>query len=486
MAKSKSTQPTFKQPVVVILGHVDHGKTTLLDYIRHSNLQKREHGGITQSIGAYQIEFQGKKITFIDTPGHAAFTKMRSQGAKAADLAVLVVAANDGVKPQTIESISHLRQAKIPFLVAINKIDVPGASPDMVKAQLTEHQVFVEGYGGNVPVVEISAKTGQNVSELLENLLLLAELEELAYQPDQPLQAVIIESTKDSKRGVLASAIIQTGTLKIQDLIYTPSAEGKVRALFDENRQPRRQVYPGEPIQILGFKSLPKVGEIIRSQPYSQTDRSLTSSSNSTSMPQFNLEEDRRLKLILAADTLGSLEAIKASLPEEINLLQTNTGHITESDVLLAATTGALILGFNVKLTNSVKKLAETEKVTIKTYNIIYELLEFIEKKVLRLLEPTIDEDILGEAQILKVFDFGDKKIAGCRVQSGKLNLHQTIHLKRDNDLIADARIVSLKIGKEDVKKVPAGSECGVLLQPQLDIQEKDIIIAYNKKEEEI
>ncbi len=483
MSKTNSTAPTHKQPVVVILGHVDHGKTTLLDYIRHSNLQRREHGGITQSIGAYQIEFQAKKITFIDTPGHAAFTKMRSQGAKAADLAILLVAANDGVKPQTIESISHLKQAKIPFLVAINKIDLPGASADMVKAQLTEHQVFVEGYGGNVPVVEISAKTGQGVDNLLENLLLLAELEELPYQPQKPLQAVIIESAKDPRKGVLASAIVQAGTLKLQDLIYTPSAEGKVRALFDENNRPRRQVLPGEPIQILGFKTLPQVGEIIQSQPYGDSPSS-TSQPIVPQLPSSAVsQENQSLKLILAADTLGSLEAIKASLPEEIELIQTNTGHITESDVLLAATTKALILGFNVKVANSVKKLAETEKVTIKTYQIIYELLEFIEQKVLKILEPTIDEDILGEAQVLKVFDFRDKKIAGCRVISGKLNLHQTIHLKRGDDLLADAKIISLKIGKEDVKKVPAGSECGLLLKPQLDIQEKDIIIAYNKKD---
>ncbi len=483
MATTKKQQ--FKQPVVVILGHVDHGKTTLLDFIRHSNLQKREHGGITQSIGAYQIEFQGKKLTFIDTPGHAAFTKMRSQGAKAADVAILLVAANDGVKPQTIESISHLQQAKIPFLVAINKIDLPGASADMVKAQLTEHQVFVEGYGGNVPVVEISAKTGKNVPELLENLLLLAELEELPYQPDVPLKAVIIESTKDPRRGVLASAIVQTGTLHLQDPLFTPTAEGKVRALFDENNRPRQEVYPGEPIQILGFKQLPQVGEIIQSQPYDSSPASKPATPT-PSLPASQPEEDKKINLILAADTLGSLEAIKHSLPEEVNLIQANTGHITESDVLLAATTQALILGFNVKVSNSVKKLAETEKVTIKTYNIIYELLEFIEKKILKLLEPTIDEEILGEALILKVFDFGDKKIAGCRVQSGKINLNQTIHLKRGEELIGDAKIVSLKIGKDEVKKVPAGSECGILLSPQLDIQEKDIIIAYNKKEEEI
>ncbi len=483
MAKTKSTTSKHKQPVVVILGHVDHGKTTLLDYIRHSNLQKREAGGITQSIGAYQIEFQNQKITFIDTPGHAAFTKMRSQGAKAADLAILLVAANDGVKPQTIESISHLKQANIPFLVAINKIDVPGASADMVKAQLTEHQVFVEGYGGNVPVIEISAKTGQNVDELLENLLLLAELEELPYQPEAPLKALVIESTKDPRKGVLASVIIQTGTLKRQDLIYTATAEGKVRALLDENGRLRQQVYPGEPIQVLGFKAMPEVGELVVDQPFdSQSSQTSSSSSFVPQIPQ----DDNRFKLILAADTLGSLEAIKASLPEEVDLLQTNTGHITESDVLLAATTGAMILGFNVKLASSVKKLAEAEKVTLKTYRIIYELLEFIEKKVLKMLEPTIDEDILGEAQILKVFDFGDKKIAGCRVQSGKLNLNQTVHLKRDQEIIAEARIVSLKVGKEDVKKVPAGSECGLLLQPQLDIKEKDIIIAYNKKEETI
>ena len=517
MVKKASKKPKqLRQPIIAILGHVDHGKTTLLDYIKKTHLVKKEAGGITQSIGAYQANFKDHKLTFIDTPGHAAFSKMRSRGANLADLAILVVAADDGVKPQTIESISHLKAADIPYIVALNKIDAAGSNPEVAKAQLTEHEVFVEGYGGNIPVVEISAKAGTGIDNLLENIILLAELEELPYDSESNLEAIIIEAQKHQKKGILVNAIVIKGQLSVQDRIQAGSALGKVKALFDENAERLTVANPGEPVQILGFKDLPEVGatitlstqvtEVVGESPEpaeevnkeAETKESETplesSESKAETEEKTETEENAetptpviadKLNIILKADTLGSLEAIKGSFTDEINLILSGTGDITESDVLLGSTTGSLVLGFNVKFPNSVKKLAETDNVTVKTYRIIYELLEYIEKKVLRLIEPTIDEEILGEAEVLKIFEINKKIIAGCKITSGTLTVGDTIHLKRDGEIVKDSKIKFIKTGKEELKKVSAGSECGILLTAKLDIAESDVIISYNKKQEE-
>lgn len=517
--KPKKSTKQLRQPIITILGHVDHGKTTLLDYIKKTHLVKKEAGGITQSIGAYQAEFKSHKLTFIDTPGHAAFSKMRSRGANLADLAILVVAADDGVKPQTIESISHLKAADIPYIVALNKIDSPGSNIEVAKAQLTEHEVFVDGYGGNTPVVEISAKEGTGIDNLLENIILLAELEELPYDDKSPLEAVIIEAQKHQKKGILVNAILIKGQLAVQDEIKAGSALGKVKALFDENTKKVSLVKPGEPVQILGFKSLPEVGETITLA--SHTLKVTSDSTSEESVPEEVLDEVpettdepatediseddssaienedepvvtpsppaaiEKINIILKADTLGSLEAIKGSFTEEINLILSGTGDITESDVLLGATTGSLVFGFNVKFPNSVKTLADTEVVTVKTYRIIYELLEYLEKKVLKLIEPTIDEEVLGEAKILKIFEINKNKIAGCKITSGVITVGDTVHLKRDGEIIKDSKVKFIKTGKEELKKIKAGSECGILLTAKLDIKENDVIIAYNKKQEE-
>lgn len=482
MVKKAAKAKLTRQPVVAILGHVDHGKTTLLDYIRKTRQQAEEAGGITQSIGAYQAEFKGKKITFIDTPGHAAFSKMRSQGAEVADIVVLVVAADDGVKPQTIESIKHILKAKVPFLVALTKIDTKGASSETAKSQLTEHEVFVDGYGGNTPVIEISAKEGKNIDELLENILILSELEELATEPGKKLQAVVIESQKDMKKGIVVSVIVKSGTLKKGNIISTASAEGKIKALYNDLGKSIAQAIPGEPAQILGFKELPLIGEIISSGVTTQVEEAVVAQ-RSPSLPE-EIEEEK-LKIILRADTLGSLEAIKNSLSDEVHLIHDETGDISESDILLASTTGSVVLGFNSNIRSSVKKLAEIDGVTVKSYQIIYELLEYVEKKVLRILEPTIDEVSLGEAEILKLFDFNKSKIAGCKILSGEIKVGDTIHLKRGETIVNDARVKSLQKGKEQVQKVKSGDECGILLTPQLDIQEKDTILSYNKELEE-
>ncbi len=473
-----------RQPVVAILGHVDHGKTTLLDYIRTTKVADREAGGITQSIGAYQAVFKEKKLTFIDTPGHAAFSKMRSRGASIADVVVLVVAADDSVQPQTIESIKHIKAAEVPFIVAINKVDKPDANVEVVKAELTQHEVFVEGYGGNTPFVLISGKTGAGVDTLLETILLLAELEELPYNAEVVLQAPIIEAKLDPQKGPLVSAIVKAGTLHVGDTVATESALCKVRALFSDMGKSLTEATPGMPAQILGFKNLPSVGEIITTGITPTVAPVETPVLTSLEVPS-ELAEVSKLNLIVKSDTLGSLDAIKGSFTGDVNIISSGTGDITESDVLLAATTGSIILGFNARISNSVTKLAETEGVVLKTYKIIYELLEYVEKKVLKLMEPTIDEDELGTATVLKVFEINGDKIAGCKVEKGRFETGDLVHLKKADGTTKDARVKSMRMGKEEVKKVPAGEECGLFLYPNLDVKEKEVIIAYKKKQDD-
>lgn len=486
MAGREQKTNQFRQPIVAILGHVDHGKTSLLDYIRSTHRAAGEAGGITQSIGAYEAQFQGRKLTFIDTPGHAAFSKMRSRGASVADLAVLVVAADDGVQPQTIESIKHITAAGIPFIVAINKIDKPGVVPDTAKAQLTEHQVFVEGYGGNTPVVLLSAKTGKGVDSLLENLVLLADLEELPYENTAPLNAPIIESKKDMKKGMLVSAVIRKGTLKVGDMVWAGQADCKVRAIFNDVGLQVKTAEPGSPIQILGFNSLPEVGETIMDVkaelvpvvpaeivPVPPVDPNAPVVIPAGPAPHLNV--------ILKASSLGSLEAIRGSIAAEVNVLLGATGDVTESDVLLGSSTGAIVLGFDIKVSTAAAKLAETEGVVIKNFKIIYELLEYLEKKIFRLLEPTIDEVELGKAKIIKIFEIDEDKVAGSSVESGIISQGDTVHILRKDGETKNARVKSIRIGKQELKKVDAGKECGILFFPRLDLKEKDYIIAYKK-----
>lgn len=482
----KQTSPTTssvnRQPTVAILGHVDHGKTTLLDYIRSTHRQEKEAGGITQSIGAYEAEYKGQKLTFVDTPGHAAFSKMRSRGANIADIAVLVIAAEDGVKPQTLESIKHIKDAGIPYIVAITKIDKPGNTPDLAKAELTQAEVFVEGYGGNTPAVALSGKTGKGVDELLENILLLSELEELPYDDKGELVAPIIEAQKDMKKGVTVSVIVKQGILRVGEEVGTSSASGKIRAIFDDSGRSIKEVLPGKPALILGFKDLPLVGEVV-SPGLSHDTVEVNTSENEDKSEELELEEAPvgRLNVIIRADTLGSLEAIKNSLSPEVNIILSGTGDISESDVLLAISTGSIILGFAVRANNSVLKLAELDNIVVKKYKIIYELLEYLEKKVLRILEPTIDEEELGSATVLKVFEINKELVAGCHVDSGRLEQGDIVHVKKVEGSTKEAKIKSIRVGKDEVKKVEAGKECGVLLFPNLDIDKKDVIIPYKK-----
>jgi translation initiation factor IF-2 len=469
-----------RPPIVAVLGHVDHGKTSLISKIYEKDLTKKEFGGISQHIGAYCAKFVIRNsqfaITFIDTPGHVAFSKMRSRGAKVADLAVLVVAADEGVKPQTLESLKHIQEANIPFLVAANKIDLPNVNLDWLKGNLAENGILVEGWGGNVVFVPVSAKTGKGVDELLEMILLLWEMEEVKSDPEGELEAVVIESRLDSKKGPVATILIRNGSLKVGEEIRTEEVGGKIRAMIDDRGRNVNVAYPGEAVEILGFSKVPLVGsKIIRGS----LDEKLTSSKPKTLEKEE--EEEKKIKIILKTDTQGTLEAILGSLPQEVKVVFSGVGNINESDILLAKTSGAQIVGFNVKASGTVEKLAETEEVEIKTYNIIYELLEDLEKKVLKLLEPTIDEEILGQAKIIAEFIVKNQRVAGCRVEEGEIERKFPLHLKRGGKVIGDCQIISMKVGKEDVEKVKKGGEFGVILSSPVDFKVGDMLISFRK-----
>lgn len=465
-----------KPPVVTIVGHVDHGKTTLLDYIRHSHLAAKEFGEITQAIGAYQAEFNGQKITFIDTPGHEAFSKMRSRGASVADLAVLVVAANDGVMPQTKESLKIIEEAGIPFLVAINKIDLPEASVEKVKAQLAENNVLVEDYGGQVVAIPLSAKTGQGVDQLLEMILLTAEMEDLRADPEARLQAEIIEAKADKFCGPLATLIVENGTLKLGDKIAADGVMGKVKLLKNDRGQAVKEAYPGDPVLVLGFSTLPLVGSLVVPAE-GETKPAATAAKTERFIPKTE-EEKNKIKIILKTDVLGSLEAILGCLPSEVLVMEKGVGEVTESDILLAKTIGAEIYSFNLSLPSNLKKLAETEKVKIKNFRIIYDLLEDLEARILKMMEPTIDRKVAGRAEIIAVFEIRGERIAGARVVEGKINRALPVILERGNKILAETKISSLKQQKQDINEALAGAEFGATFAGKVDFQPGDMIIS--------
>ena len=518
MPKKKSAKLTaVKPPVVTIMGHVDHGKTTLLDSIRHSEVTATEQGGITQHIGAYQIERNGGKITFIDTPGHAAFSKMRARGAQVTDIAVLVVAADDGVKPQTKESIRHIKEAGVPIIVAINKIDIKGSSPEMVKAQLVKEDINVEGYGGNTPVVEISARQGTGVDKLLDTISILAELEGFTADPLAPLSAVVIESEMKKNQGPTATLLIQQGTLNQSDRLVAlgapASTQVTAKRLLSDQGKTITSALPSTPVQIIGFKQVPLVGTVFTTvgsgltaptpvapapvpepigapapdQPpvevVADTQATLETD-NAVESPAASEVEPVNIKIILKSDTQGTLEAIAQNLGGEIEILKKGVGDVNESDVLLAESTGAAIIAFNVATPASVKKLAIVAQIPVRTYTIIYKLLEDFEKEVLKLLEPTIDEEQLGVAIVKAVFTIKGQTIAGCAIDSGSIALNSRIHFKRDKKIITDATVVSLKQGKEGVLVAKAGTDCGILVKPKLDIKVGDKLISYKRIEE--
>lgn len=470
---------TTRPPIVTIMGHVDHGKTTLLDSIRRSRITQGEAGGITQHIGAYQIIHDNKKITFIDTPGHAAFSKMRERGAQVTDIVILVVAGTEGIKPQTVESIKHIQAAGCPIIVAINKKDLPGFSADMVKAQLTEHQIFCEGYGGGTPAVEIAALKHEGINELLDMVLLVAEMEDLKADENAPVKAVIIESSMDSHRGPIASVVVEEGSLKVGSEVYVGDVAVKIRALFDDLGKSVKNALPGKPVEIIGFKTVPTVGSIVTGLPGEAIAAIVKPV---VKIVEGEPEEGKlNYNLILKADTQGTLEAIKASISADINVIDASVGPVLESDVLLAESTKAEIINFSVPVTSSAKHLAEIEKVTITSFTVIYKLLEYMEEKILKLMEPTIDEVDLGEAEIIALFEMKGDKIAGVKIKTGEIAKKHLLHLVREGKIIANPKIKGLKRGKEDVPFVRAGTECGITFTAYIDFHLGDVIKSYKK-----
>lgn len=483
LASSVSTEDS-RPPVVVILGHIDHGKTTLLSKIKELDLTRKEHGGITQHLGAYQVKFKNQLITFIDTPGHAAFNQMRSRGAKIADLAVLVVAASEGVKPQTLESLKFIQEAGINFLVALNKIDLPEVNIENAKKNLADNGIPVEGFGGDIVVVPVSAKEGKGVDDLLEMILLLAEMMSLQGNPQDKLQAVVIESKIDSHKGPLATILVRNGSLKVGDEIKVENTFGKIRAMFDEKGQSINQALPSQPVEVLGFKEVPVVGgqvEEAKDKIFKETLPPVKEKVVSLTTEEESQEtESPKLKIILKADMEGTLEAIKNSLPVDCQVIKAEVGEVNDSDILLADTSLAEVITFNVKVSNQIKKLAESEKVKISSYKIIYELLEEVEKKVLKVMEPTIDEEVLGKAEILAEFS-GKEKIAGCRVLEGEIKKNDQCHLLRSLKIMGEVRFKSMKKGKEDTQQVKKGEEFGVVLFPAIDFEVGDVLVSYRQ-----
>ena len=482
MVKSSVSSPSSgmlpKPPVVAVMGHVDHGKTTLLDFIRKSSVASSEHGGITQHIGAYQVAVGTKKITFIDTPGHEAFAKMRTRGAQASDIALLVVDANESVKPQTIESIRYIKEAHVPMIVAINKIDLPSADVSRVKKELMKHDVTVEEYGGKIAAVPVSAKSGKGVSDLLEAILLVAELKKISADPNAAFEGIVIESKKDSKRGIAATVLVKSGTLRQGALVQSEQDVFKVRAMFDEKKVSVKAAEPGRPVEVLGFLQLPDVGSSITAKGHKATQPALPAEELKDIAHTFTTADDSALQVIIKADTRNSLEAIIDGLTRRVRILSANVGDISENDIAFAKTAHAFIVGFGVKTSPQVVKLAYDEGVKIKIYSIIYKLFDEI-KDVVAYLKEGPEKELLGKAKILQEFTYKDERIAGCQVLSGRIAQGDKIAIMRQNELVGQGRIKSVRQQKEEVTKVEKGVLCGVLLVGKVDFQIGDMIESY-------
>ncbi len=488
-----------RPPVVTVMGHVDHGKTTLLDTIRKTDVAAREKGGITQHIGAYKIKLpNSKEITFLDTPGHEAFTTLRARGSKVADIAVLVVAADDGVKPQTVEAINHAKNAEVPIIVAINKIDKPGADPERVKRELSQYGLIPEEWGGDTIMVPVSAKTGQNVEELLENILLVAEILDLKANPKKAAVGTVIESKLDPKKGPVATVLIENGSLHQGDYFVAGYTWGKVRAMFDERGNQLKEAGPGTPVEILGFNEVPQAGDKFIVKKTEREARQLAEQRKRKKEEEIlakkarihfeNLAGEKEINIIVKADVQGSLEAIIKSLEElsekfedvSINVIHSGVGAVTESDVMLAAASNAIILGFNVRPDAAARKAAEEEHVDIKIYSIIYDLIEDMEKALKGMLEPVEREQFLGTCEVKQIFRIkGVGTVAGCIVTEGVIKRNAKARLVRDGVVIYDGEISSLKRFKEDVKEVSKGYECGLMLKDFNDVKPGDIIESY-------
>ncbi len=496
----------LRPPIVTVMGHVDHGKTSLLDYIRKSRVVEREAGGITQHIGAYQTTVNKKKITFIDTPGHEAFTAMRARGAQVTDIAILVVAADDGVMPQTIEAINHAKAANIPIIVAINKIDRPAAQPDRVKQQLAEHGLVTEDWGGDTICVPISALKGENIDELLEMVLLVAEMEEFKANPNRPAEGVIIESKLDKGRGPVATVLIKNGTLKVGDPLLAGPVSGRVRAMFDDKGKQVKAAPPSMPVEVLGFSNVPNAGDFVqvledekearqiaeRRKEYLQ-EKSLNADSRVSLedlYKQIQQGEIKELNVIIKADVQGSIEALRDSFlklgNEEVSvkIIHSGVGAISETDVNLASASNAVIIGFNVRPDSMARKTAEKEKVEIRTYRVIYQAIEDLKDALSGLLDPELKEEVIGRAEVRDTFRIpGVGVVAGLYVTEGIINRNAHVRLLRDGVVVFEGNIASLKRFENDVREVKEGYECGLGIEGYNDVKIGDELEIYIIKE---
>ncbi len=492
---------TSRPPIVTVMGHVDHGKTSLLDAIRQTSVTTGEAGGITQHIGAYTVKTKKGQVTFIDTPGHAAFTEMRARGAKVTDIAILVVAADDGIMPQTIEAINHIKAADVPMVVAINKIDKAGANIEKIKQQLADHDVLAEEWGGDTIVVPVSAITKEGIDKLLEMLLLVSEMKELKANADKKAVGTIIEARLDKGKGPIATIIIQNGTLRVGDTVVSGLSVGRIRAMMDENGNPVKLAGPATPVAVLGFDSVPQAGDFVNavddkmSRQLIEERKAIVQLEKMKSGKIINLDDIfsqvqegalKSLNLIVKAGVMGVVEALKTSLLKlkneefKVNIVHGGAGAINENDVLLAQASNAIIIGFNVKPDNNAKKLAEQSGVDIRFYKIIYNVIDDIEAAMKGMLAPKFEEIIQGHAEVVALFKVSKiGTIAGCMVKDGKITRNSSVRLLRENVVVADSTIETLRIQKDDKTEVKAGFECGIKLKDFNDIKEGDIFEAY-------
>ena len=501
--ESENLQP--RAPVVTFMGHVDHGKTSLLDVIRETDVAGGEAGGMTQHIGAYQVKVKEQRITFLDTPGHEAFTAMRARGGRVADIAILVVAADDGVMPQTIEAIDHAKAAGVPIIVALNKIDLPQANLDRVKQQLAEHSLVLEEWGGDVICVPVSAKTKEGIESLLENILVVAEVADLKANPDRPARGVVVEAGMDTSRGPMATVLVQKGTLHQGDMVIVGETFGRVKAMFNEHARRIKSAGPSSPAKVLGISSVPAAGEVVTAAPDERTARTVVterrrrreaaafrehrSLSLDTLFGEISAGKIKELNIILKTDVQGSIEPIRNSLErlstEEVHVktIHSGSGSITESDVLLALASKGIIIGFNTRPEPGALRQAEVEGVDIHHYSIIYELVEDVEKALKGLHEPVFKDAVDGHVEVRQVFKISRQgNIAGCFVRDGTVTRSLLVRVTRSGEVIAESDISSLRRFKDDVREVQAGYECGITLTNFDAFQEGDVLEFYHRE----
>lgn len=478
-----------RPPVVTIMGHVDHGKTTLLDKIRQSNIVAKESGGITQHIGAYQISFKTKegdasKITFIDTPGHAAFAQMRARGAQVTDFVVLVVAADEGVQEQTKESLAHIQNAKTPFLVAITKIDLAKEKVDPVKEELAEIDVISEEHGGKITVIPVSGKTGEGIDSLLEMLVLMGKLGDLKADPEAPSEGVVIESSLDRCRGPMGTVLVKKGTLRLRDKIWLGDQSMKIKAMFDDQGKSIVKAIPSQPVGVLGFDQVPQVGSLVSSSPGASSEVKKEEKEEEKEDEQLDekmvfAEKEKKLPLVVKSDVQGTLEAILNSLPKEVKVVHAGVGEVSDSDIFLAQAAKAKVLAFRVKISSARAKLAEESGVEVKSYPVIYDLLDEVDKLVLRMLEPDIERGIAGKAEVIAEFKIDKKRVAGCRVLEGEISRALAVTIKRETEVLGETKITSMKHLKQDIQVAQKGQEFGTIFSPYIDFKIGDVIISY-------